>query len=264
MASALIAGAAGLAITIIDIASFLQSLGGPADPLKQTEVTIVVGNAPNSGGSIPDIYAKGPFGFHLAHKSDESFYNDGHLNGGQAKKFTMDNAPGIDLKVQTHQPQYVSVVMTQGDAICVSAIIANGNGATYTWTGDLGQKCGAEWYESDFTFGNSNVPPKCVWLDSDHSNGIVASAVSLHMTDFTGQLLGQYKEKNGTMDIGDARLCKNSARMTFHRDWKYEHWAVFDGPLKFNGTGMLEEPDLGIDREKRAYPEGVCIYLFTT
>lgn len=149
--------------------------------------------------------------------------------------------------------------MTQGDAICLSAIIANGNGGTYTWTGDMGQKCGAEWYESDFAFGNSNVPPKCVWLDSDHTNNIVASAVSVHMTDFAGDLLGQYMEKNEKgEDIGDARLCKNSARMTFSRDWTYQDWKTFKDPLKFNSSGQFEEPDLGIDREQRAYPDGVC------
>ncbi|KAL1604920.1 hypothetical protein SLS60_004461 [Paraconiothyrium brasiliense] len=258
MATSLILGAAGLAVTVLDIASFLQSLGGTPDPQKQTQVTLVVGSAPNSEGSIPDIYAKGPFGFQLAHSSDKSLFRDGHLEGSQAKTFIIDNDPGIDFQTQTNQPQYVSVVMTQGDAICLSAVIANGNDATYTWTGDMGAQCGAEWYESNFAFGNSNVPPKCVWLDSDHSNDIVASAVSMHMTDFAGPLLGQYQEKNEAGDdIGDARLCKNSARMTFYHDFKYENWATFDQPLKFNGSGAFEEPDLGIDREKRAYPDGV-------
>ncbi|KAJ4355473.1 uncharacterized protein N0V89_003489 [Didymosphaeria variabile] len=262
MATSIILGAAGLAVTVLDIASFLQSLGGTPDPLKQTQVTLVVGNAPNSEGSMPDIYAKGPFGFQLAHTSDKSLFKDGHLEGSQAKTFIIDNDPGIDFQTQVHQPQYVSVVMTQGDAICLSAVIANGDGATYTWTGDMGAQCGAEWYESDFAFGNSNVPPKCVWLDSDHSNDIVASAVSMHMTDFAGPLLPQYQETNEAGDnIGDARLCKNSARMTFYHDFKYENWAVFEQPLKFNGSGAFEEPDLGIDREKRAYPDGVRVLL---
>ncbi|KAF1961656.1 hypothetical protein CC80DRAFT_391733, partial [Byssothecium circinans] len=50
--------------------------------------------------------------------------------------------------------------------------------------GDMGEKCGAEWCESNFAFGNSNVPPRCVWLDADHTDGIVASATSVHMTEF--------------------------------------------------------------------------------
>lgn len=258
MFQTLIATVAGLAITAIDIGVFLQSLGGQPDPLKQTQITVITGSAPNGGGSVPDIYVKGPYGFHLAHDADTSLHKNEHLDGSQARTFIIDNDVGIDLQVQTHQPQYVSLVMTQGDAICVSAIIANGNSATYTWTGDMGQKCGAEWYESNFAFGNSNVPPKCVWLDADHTNGIVASAVSIHMTDFTGALLGQYQERNSQGDdIGDARLCKNSARMTFHRDWKYGDWKVFEQPLRFNESGAFEEPDLGIDRNERAYPDNV-------
>lgn len=124
----------------------------------------------------------------------------------------------------------------------------------------MGARCGAEWYESDFAFETSNVPPKCVWLDSNHRNSIVASAVSMHMTDLAGPLLGQYEEKNEAGDdIGDARLSKHSARMTFHHDFKYENWATFDQPLNFNGSGAFKEPDLGMDREKRAYPAGVRV-----
>lgn len=97
MAFALVAGAAGLAVTALDISSFLQSLGGTPDPLKQTQITLVVGGAPNSAGSVPDIYVKGPFGFQLAHSSDDSRFKDGHLEASQAKTFILDNELGIDF-----------------------------------------------------------------------------------------------------------------------------------------------------------------------
>lgn len=188
MAGALIAGAAGLAITAVDIGPFFYGLLGSqkVDPQIQTSVTVIIGSVRSSDGSVPDIYVKGPYGYRLAEYSDKN----GHLRGDSSRQFILNNLPGIDLKSQTRQPYYVSLV-AGSDAICLSAIVASGNAAQYTWTGDMGQYCGADWYNSKFSFGTSSAPVKCVWLDGDHSNNIVASGLSLHMTDFSGGLLQQ-------------------------------------------------------------------------
>jgi hypothetical protein len=248
-----------------DVATLLQELLGnqKVDPRTQTQITIIVGDAPNGGGSVPDIHVKGPYGFRLAYESDDSKHKNDHLRGNEGRTFVIDKLPGIDLKPQVHQPQYVSLVARGSDAICVSGIIASGNSATYTWTGDMGQYCGAESYASQFSFGQSSIPPKWGWLDADHTNGVVASAISLHMTDFSGSLLNQYQETNDKGEnVGDARLCKNSARMTFHPTWTYQNFEVFDKLLDVNEKGELVESDLGIDRQERAYPDGVCTTTF--
>ncbi|KAF2203634.1 hypothetical protein GQ43DRAFT_364459, partial [Delitschia confertaspora ATCC 74209] len=94
------------------------------------------------------------------------------------------------------QPAYISLVMNEVDAICLAAVIVSGNSAQWTWTGDMGFTCGAQWYNSQVAIGGSNVPLRCVWLDKNHTKGIVAKGLSLHIRDFTGDpdLLQQYNE----------------------------------------------------------------------
>lgn len=146
-------GVAGLAIFALEVGTFIASLSGGVASKHQTSVTLILGDAPNSEGSVPDIHVLGPDAVHLTGNSDTSTYKDGHLEGSAAHAFAMNNfleprGPNNDGKprdTQIAQPQYVAVHATGSDAICVSAVIANGNGATYTWTGDLGQWCGAQW-----------------------------------------------------------------------------------------------------------------------
>lgn len=76
-------------------------------------------------------------------------------------------------------PTYVSIVMQENDAICVASVVVSGNGQQWTWTGDMAYTCGAQWMESSYTFGGSNVPMRCAWLDHDHSNNIVAKGLSM-------------------------------------------------------------------------------------
>lgn len=88
----------------------------------------------------------------------------------------------------------------------------------------------------------------------------MASALTLHMTDFNGALLNQYQESDDQgVTIGDRRLCKVSARMTFHRDFVFSNWPVFPKQPKFNASGAFVEPDAFVDRNERGYPDGVCI-----
>jgi len=88
----------------------------------------------------------------------------------------------------------------------------------------------------------------------------VASAITLHMTDFDGAILNQYQEMDDLgQNIGDNRLCKVSARMTFHRDFSISDWSIFPHELDTDDTGALVKPDAFIDRNERAYPDGVRI-----
>ena len=163
MASVIISGVVGLALTVYEIQSFIAGLAGGVPANEQTSVTLVLGDAGNSGGSMPHIYAWTPNGEDLAEKWDDSRHKDQHLDGSSPHAFSMENKmePAQDLTngdlscyirkdchtpgVQIAQPQYVTVAAEGSDAICISAVIASGNGATYTWTGDLGKQCGAQW-----------------------------------------------------------------------------------------------------------------------
>jgi hypothetical protein len=230
------------------------------DPSKQTSVSIGVGDNAYAGGSVPHISVWDKNGYRLtqfhpkknAHVGDKSGSNLGFSNDN----YQNHNNPG--------KPEYVSIVMAESDGICLAAVMAAGDGVQWLWTGDIGYTCGAQWYQSNYTMGNSNAPIKCVWLDANHDNGIIAQGLSLHIRDFSGEagLLEQYNEDQ-------ERLCQNSARMTFHPQiavnslvpifkptMSYLAETNTGDPTKPSTAGALDKPDQGKDRKTRAYPDG--------
>ncbi|KAF2002762.1 hypothetical protein P154DRAFT_430503 [Amniculicola lignicola CBS 123094] len=218
----------------------------PKDPARQTTVTIITGSAENGGGDTPLVHTRDHYGNFLSGLNDYK----ADIGVGQTRSWNMDNVVG-----RIDQPAYVYLMTRpqQNNDICLASLILSGNGATYAWTGDLGWKCGAQWYPSNFAFGGSNYPPKCVWLDTDGSGGTIAKALSLHMPDFLGEpgLQAQYGE-----DFD--RLCKNEARMTFWpeppiRDLPMK---IFNPRPEYTEDGGLKDPDQGKDRATDGYPDG--------
>ncbi|KAH0538331.1 hypothetical protein FGG08_005066 [Glutinoglossum americanum] len=255
-------------ILIGTIWSLEAMLKGPPDPDKQTTIAIVTGDAPNAGGSIPHIAVWDKDGNRIGQYKGNA---NGHIDGSSAKTITIDNSQNGGKPAQ---PEYISIVMQESDAICLSAVVASGDSAQWTWTGDMGYTCGAQWYNSEFPVGSSNNPPRCVWLDSDHTNGVIAKGLSMHIRDFSGDpdLVSQYIENQG-------RLCQNSARMTFQPEPIVPDSVIpfFHPPLEYerasdgasHGTnpstgGALKNPDQGIDRETRAYPDGTNMGIHNT
>lgn len=239
--------------TFVTLAEILNLKKTP-NPDKQTTLSLLVGNAPNSGGSVPHVAAWDGNGNRIGQYGGDA---NGHWEGGTANSILIDNTQN---GVKAAQPEYLSIVMNEKDAICLSAVFANGDGATWGWTGDMGYACDAQWYASDYVMGNSNSAPRCVWLDSDGSNGIIASGLSIHIRDFTADsdLMNQYMDKQ-------ERLCQNSARMTFHNNLTPDGIPnFFHPPLKYtrqgdpntDSGGGLQDPDQGIDRTRRAYEDG--------
>lgn len=265
MANAIINTAGILIPTLL---SLHESLKGAPDPDKQTSVTIVTGDAGNAGGSIPHIAVWDRDGNRIGqYKGDRN----GHINEKDTKSFTIEPYQHGGTNAQ---PEYISIVMQENDAICLSAVIAMGNSAQWTWTGDMGYTCGAQWYNSEFSVGSSNNPPRCVWLDADHTDGIVAKGLSMHIRDFSGDpaLVDQYKSDQ-------RRLCQNSARMTFQPEPivpdsvipffhpPLEYGRASDGQSEGTGAstgGALKKPDQGIDRQTRAYPDGTDMKIHDT
>jgi hypothetical protein len=229
------------------------------DPTKQTQISLGVGSNPNAGGSMPHIAVWDEEGNRITqYKGDEN----GHVGDkkGTTIGFSLDNYQNGGVPAN---PAYISIVMHENDGICLAAVAASGGNVQWAWTGDVGYTCGAQWYNSKYTVGNSNQPIRCVWLDANHDNGIIAKGVTLHIRDFSGEpgLLAQYNEDQG-------RLCQNSARMTFHPDilpdsippffnppLEYQRETNSDDPSKPSNGGALEKPDQGQDRKMRAYPD---------
>lgn len=238
------------------------------DPDKQTSIAIVTGDAGNAGGSIPHVAVWDKEGSRVGQYHGDA---NGHIDGGDKKTLTIDNYQNGH---KSAQPEYVSIVMQETDAICLSAVIASGDAATWTWTGDMGYTCGAQWYNSQFPVGSSNNPPRCVWLDSDHTDGIVAKGLNIHIRDFSGDpdLVKQYAEDQ-------RRLCQNSARMTFQPEPVTPDAVIpfFSPPLDYERAsdgenhgsdpstgGALKSPDQGIDRDTRAFPDGTDMKIHDT
>jgi hypothetical protein len=232
----------------------------PKDPAKQTVVSLVVGDGANNEGSIPLIDL---FDRNGGRVSQYGGSENGHLGGdsGDTQSFTLDNYQNGNKAADV---EYVSIIMSQGDGICLSANVLSTGSSQWKWTGDLGYTCGAQWYANNYKMGNSNMPIRCVWLNSDHGGNVIAQGLSLHMTDFSGEpgLLAQYKEDKG-------RLCQSSARMTFYPEMDRNAFPpFFSPPLKFKAKndaedvsepstdGAFKKPDQGKDRATHAYPDG--------
>jgi hypothetical protein len=255
MAVNTIINAATLAITAWSIGDSLK--GQKNNPDNDITVSLITGMSlphqdANIGGSIPHIAAWDENGNRIGQYKGDA---NGHIDEDGSKTFTIKPTQNGGHQAS---PEYLLFVMQETDAICVSGIVASGNGNQWTWTGDMGYTCDAQWYPSKRTIGTSNTAVKCVWLDEDHSNGIIAKGLSLHMRDFTGDqaLVDQYKKNQ-------ARLCQNSARMTFQPDIYPDGLIdIFRPPLQYTDDGGApKNPNRGIDRKKRAYPDGTVMHL---
>ncbi|KAF2855908.1 hypothetical protein T440DRAFT_438333 [Plenodomus tracheiphilus IPT5] len=236
------------------------------DPNKQTQISLGIGDNAYAGGSMPHIAVWDAHGQRITqYKGNKNRHvGDG---AGTTIGLSLDNNQNGEKPAK---PEYVSIVMHERDGICLAAVVAASQGVQWVWTGDIGYTCGAQWYASKYTFGGSNQPIRCVWLDADHGNGIIAKGLSLHMRDFSGEagLLAQYKED-------EKRLCQNSARMTFYPDilpdsipqffkppLAYMRDESMGDPTKNSTAGALEKPDQGNeDRMTRAYPDGTDMNL---
>jgi hypothetical protein len=232
-----------------------EMLKGHADPDKQITISLVTGMAPNAGGSIPHIAVWDREGNRVGQYKGDA---NGHIDDASTKTITISPTQNGGHMAR---PEYVLIVMQETDAICLSGIIAMGNSAQWTWTGDLGYTCGAQWYPSKESLGTSNVPVKCVWMDKDHTNGIIAKGLSLHMPDFSGDegLVNQYKQDQ-------RRLCQNTARMTFQPEPVVPDSLIkiFKPPIEYNDKGGPKRPNQGIDRKTRAYPDGTNMHIHDT
>lgn len=198
----------------------------------------------NAGGSVPHVAFWDVNGGRIAqYKGDEN----GHLNQNYDWTQSVDNDQ-TDPQGAPRQPEYVSVVAQETDAICISYIYASGNGAQYAWYGDMGYTCDADWYPSNFTVGDGHYQPKCVWIDSDHTNGLKARGLSLHFPDFTASQPGQQNEYNNNKDT----LCKSDPRMGFWPDILPDSIIpFFSPPLIYNPDGSDVDTSLVINKPKR-------------
>ena len=211
-----------LAITISDLTK-------QSDAQKQTSIQLGIGGSnsadPSStlGGNVPHVALWDKDGHRIGQHSPSSHDK---MKANTVTSLTISNKQS-ETPDQV-QPEYLMLSMNDDDAICLAYVVATGNSAQWTWFGDLGYKCGADWYNSDYIVGDGTYTPKCVWLDYNHSNALRFNGLSLHMPDFAADEQGKVTEYQDNLDT----LCKSTPRMKFwpqilpddgipFHDWQY-------------------------------------------
>jgi hypothetical protein len=198
----------------------------------------------NAEGSVPHVAFWDVKGARIAQYKGDA---NGHLDQNFDWTMSISNDQ-TEPRGAARQPEYISVVAEETDAICISYIYASGNGAQYAWYGDMGYTCGADWHYSNFTVGDGHYQPKCVWIDQDHSNGLRFQGLSFHFPDFTASQTGQMDEYNTNLDT----LCKSDPRMKFWPGIVPD--AVipfFTPPLQYNTDGSDVDPSLVINKSPK-------------
>ncbi|KAH7130720.1 hypothetical protein B0J11DRAFT_578231 [Dendryphion nanum] len=172
MATLIMLNIGAMAASLVPLA-FIKK---PTDPMKQTSISIGVGN----GGSVPHVAIWGEDGAQISQFKGAA---NGHTHKGETWQTVVGD---YQNGMRPANPTYVSVVIHENDAICVAAISVSGNGQQWIWIADMASFCGAQWMESDYTFQGSNSPMRCAWIDAYHTNNIIAKRMSMHIQDFTG------------------------------------------------------------------------------
>ena len=240
MANLLINAGAGIASVAIPLGQLSQQPGPEA-----TTVQIGIGGAPNAGGSVPHVALWGEDGGRIGQYHGDA---NGHIDAETVKVITIDNEQNGK---KAKQAEYLMLAMNESDAICISMIMVSGDGAEWTWVGDMGKTCGADWYPSNFKIGDSTQTPACVWISQNNKGGkIRAQGLSLHMPDFAGD-----DGKAGEYQNNQDALCKSSKRMTFWPSIVADAVIpTFQPPLKYNADGTDVDVKKVIDRKTALYP----------
>lgn len=172
--------------------------------MSTTTVEILVGMGTNGesgdfGGAFPAISIWNAQGARLGQYMPKK--------NRKIKAGTSDVATVYENEGAAGQPEYLQLTTVNNDAICVTHVVASGNGVSWTWLGDIGYTCGGDWYPSTSKDGTDNYQPKCIWIDADHSDGLHHIAMSMHMPDFNGDsaLSDEY-------DAHKDNLCDSKAR----------------------------------------------------
>ena len=214
-----------------------------------TQVQIAVGSgAPNMGGSVPHVAVFDESGSRIGmYQGNEN----GHIDSPHVSTISIENSFAGGKEKQA---EYLMLSMHESDAICVSMVAVAGDGAQWTWLGDMGKRCDADWYPSNFKLGDGTYTPACVWLDADHtkskSGKIKAQGFALHMPDFSGAdgRAAQYSDNPDT-------LCKSRERMTFYPELGPDPIPpVFNPPLQYTEDGADTDIKRIVNRKTKLYP----------
>lgn len=242
MGSLIINGLAGIASLAVPLGELSQR----RVPRESTVVQVGIGSGDLAGGSVPHIALWGEGGNRIGQYKGHA---NGHLDPETVGLYTVTHEQDGN---KDEQAEYVMLAMNEKDAICIAFIIVSGDGGEWTWLGDMGKTCGADWYNSNFKIGTGTYTPPCVWIDQDHTNGLKAQGMSLHMPDFSGSQNGTVQEYSQNQDA----LCKSNKRMTFWPSIVADsEIPTFQPPLVYDTNGTDVDLSKVIDRKTNGFPD---------
>lgn len=175
----------GVVSGVIGIFQFLQSLFPPptASSAATSSIRIGVGlDGTFDGQTLSD--SEGAVKGIRVYNEDRHLIGtgkgDGVIPSGGYQDISIDQSKGLG-----QQPTYLQLNAGK-DALCMAYVTQQWpDGTQRGWSGDWGQQCGQAWAYSNIIIDDSGYKPDCTWLDQDHSNGIWAAAIQIHMEDFT-------------------------------------------------------------------------------
>ena len=90
----------------------------------------------------------------------------------------------------------------------------------------------------------------CIWIDSDHTNGIHGAGFSLHLPDLAATA-GRKDQVYNNLDTN----CNSAPRMRFWYDMLPDYEIpFFDPPLEYSEDGADKDPQKVITRQSDLYP----------
>ncbi|KAI0164596.1 hypothetical protein GGR57DRAFT_514602 [Xylariaceae sp. FL1272] len=183
------ADAIGFVGDVLGLWSFATENFGTYDP-KASVYQIRVGengkDDPNADDS-PILYGADGAIDHV-----EAYNDVGNLIGtGDGADFTSGATVEITaIQVDDNTQQAVTTrFFATDDAVCIAYITEQSEQEDhkYGWTGDWGYTCGLKYYHSSHVYiGDQKTPPRCTWIDADHTNDIEAAVISITWPDFVG------------------------------------------------------------------------------
>ncbi|KAL6714230.1 hypothetical protein ACLMJK_007653 [Lecanora helva] len=179
----------GLVSGVIGIVQFIQGIFPESPPTvnKAGSSNLRIAAALNGGGLTE---ANGHIDIiYLYNELGEQITNNAGGTGpfaGDAWSVDSDSFTDFTLDCKGQQPTYVQIY-GGSDAICIPYITQTWpDGTQRGWSGDIGRLCGqSSWSYSNVIVSKDGHKPACTWLDSDHTNGLKAQGMQIHMQDFT-------------------------------------------------------------------------------
>jgi hypothetical protein len=203
--------------------------------------TALKGGDPSLGGNAPHIALFDTNGKYLGETGNAGYIDDGSSASDA-------NAILVTMNADS-QAEYMALSAGGDDAICLSYITMTWPDSTrYFWSGDIGFKCGADWYPSnlEITSNNGGNRPKCTWIDGNHSNGLRYQGMSIHMSDF-----GNYQGLASEWNSNPALLCQSKPRFQMYPNLDVNSMKtsvpIFSPTIQIDANGDTNELQILMD-----------------